>query len=59
MEELTEEDWKIIFFLVRNRLKSEARRPKRINANGYDVQAYKVQNLAALQEKLERIHLFI
>ena len=55
MEELTENDLRILLFLVKNRLSYEARRKARFNQDGEDIQQKKVLELVDLRKKLEKI----
>lgn len=53
MNNLNEEEIRLILFLLRTRLRYEARRDRRVIVNGQDIQNLKVRQLAALVEKLE------
>lgn len=57
MVELTENDLRILLFLVKNRLSYEARRKARFNQDGEDIQQKKVLELVDLRKKLEEITL--
>jgi hypothetical protein len=53
--DLTSHELGILIFLVRNRLRNESKRKRRLNINGLDVQNLKVRQLADLLEKLQAI----
>lgn len=55
--DLSPKELSILMFLVRKRLKEEARRPVRIGAKGEDRQNLKVRELSELLEHLEEIQL--
>lgn len=49
----TPEEMKILIYLVRNRLRYEAKRPSYRGREGDDIQARKVWELKEIAEKLE------
>lgn len=57
MPKLTDSEYRILLYIVRNRLRYEAGRQKRLNQEGFDIQNEKVRELAALEEKLEIMRL--
>ena len=56
MQELTEEDLTLLIYLVRNRIRYESQRHKRMY-QGKDVQNDKVYVLSDLRDKLEDMKL--
>lgn len=55
MDELTDKELQAVIYLVRARLRYEARRKAKVTEEGVDLQQLKTLQLSEIAEKLERI----